>query len=398
MNAKQSRTQSQQQGLSKSQAKLIRKTTPSQTNADDWLAPISVDAPCGTNLEFDHDFILLFANAVARQDVQYGAFVDSPEPLNWLEIELACQRLMRRTRDIRVAVLHARCRTRIDGAAGFSQGLELIAQWLCAFADSIHPQIDIETEQADAQEMFEMRVNALQALTDPEGLLADVRQIVLTKSALGRLQVRDVERAFSVPRLSDALATDSVKQQLSELFREQPTTADSFAQARNSLDRIDSWCREQLGDIQPDLSSLQRLVHQLCREEESGEKSSASAQIVSPHDAALGDESACAESTTTFDAVNATAASLVSDGDSDKCSQADLSRGKASLAVAEVQSREMALSRIRSARHWFESYEPSSPVPVLLKRAESLVGRRYAEIAGAIPAQLLEEWDALNGD
>ena len=45
------------------------------------------------------------------------------------------------------------------------------------------------------------------------------------------------------------------------------------------------------------------------------------------------------------------------------------------------------------ARAWFEQHEPSSPVAVLLKQAECLVGKRYAEVASAIPAELLAQWD-----
>jgi type VI secretion system protein ImpA len=53
---------------------------------------------------------------------------------------------------------------------------------------------------------------------------------------------------------------------------------------------------------------------------------------------------------------------------------------------------------IRNARHWFELHEPSSPVAVLLKQAERLVGRRFAEVADAIPLDLLQKWDAQGTD
>jgi type VI secretion system protein ImpA len=57
--------------------------------------------------------------------------------------------------------------------------------------------------------------------------------------------------------------------------------------------------------------------------------------------------------------------------------------------------RHAALELIREARQWFDIHEPSSPVPVLLRRAEQMVGKRYAEVVRAIPAELLAQWDSV---
>jgi hypothetical protein len=34
-----------------------------------------------------------------------------------------------------------------------------------------------------------------------------------------------------------------------------------------------------------------------------------------------------------------------------------------------------------------------SPLPILLKRAKQFVGKRYADVVRAIPAELLAEWE-----
>lgn len=56
-------------------------------------------------------------------------------------------------------------------------------------------------------------------------------------------------------------------------------------------------------------------------------------------------------------------------------------------------NRQAAVALIKAAREWFEANEPSSPIPVLLMRAEQVVGKRYAEIVAAIPAELLMQWE-----
>ena len=64
--------------------------------------------------------------------------------------------------------------------------------------------------------------------------------------------------------------------------------------------------------------------------------------------------------------------------------------------VANAPDRRAALTLIREARQWFEQNEPNSPIPVLLRRAEQFVGKRYIDVVRAIPAELLAEWETDN--
>ncbi|AOI60338.1 ImpA family type VI secretion system protein [Burkholderia diffusa] len=339
----------------------------------DWLAPISDGAPCGPDLEYDHDFVVIFASAAPKQDVQYGAFVGSPDPVNWSEIERDCLRLMARTKDIRVAVLYTRCRTRLGGAAGLAEGVGLLAAWLLAFAEHIHPQSDTGNERDAA---LDMRMNALQALADPDGLLADVREIVLAKSTLARLQVRDVERAFAVPRSVDALALESVAQQLRDLRARQPAVMSGFDNAIASLDAIDAWSARHLEAYRPDLSLLTGLLAKLGVRAETA----APEPIGEPVEAAPPMETA-----TKHDATETPAAASP-----DPASVFDAAPAR---PTSEPVDREAALALIRMARTWFDAHEPSSPIPVLLNRAERFAGKRYAEIVKAIPHDLLVQWE-----
>ncbi|MGU7780942.1 type VI secretion system protein TssA [Burkholderia sp. PU8-34] len=354
------------------------KGTAKRASHHDWLAPVSVAAPCGPDLEYDHDFVVLFASTAPKHDVQYGSFVGSPDPVNWSDIERDCRRLMGRTKDIRLAVLYTRCRTRLVGAEGLAEGIGLLAAWLEAFAEQIHPQPDVDGEP-DAS--LEMRMNALQALADPEGLLADVREIVLTKSMLARLQVRDVERAFSHPRPVDALAPESVTQQLQGLRTEQPAVMASFDDAIAHLTGIDAWCSNHLETHRPELSTLTRLLGRL--NAPTLETSSESFNVpIEP----------VAEPATTSAHNPATP---LEPADTTLVSVSESTSAQHGAAPA---NRDAALVMIRTARTWFEHHEPSSPIPVLLKRAEQFVGKRYAETVKAIPAELLVQWDEASGE
>jgi|SRR5580658_9367989 hypothetical protein len=60
----------------------------------DWLAPITADSPCGTDLEYDPEYVVLSAKTIVQPDAQYGNFVGSPEPVNWSDIDRDCRRLI----------------------------------------------------------------------------------------------------------------------------------------------------------------------------------------------------------------------------------------------------------------------------------------------------------------
>ncbi|HEX7933484.1 MAG TPA: type VI secretion system ImpA family N-terminal domain-containing protein [Paraburkholderia sp.] len=350
-----------------------RKNTPPKSPAKqepaahNWMTAIEADAPCGPDLEYDPEFVVLAAKTVRQPEAQYGDFVGSPEPANWSDIDRDCRRLMMRSKDIRLAVLFTRGRTRLAGPAGLAEGVGLLAAWLAAFPQAIHPQPGVD---ADRDAALEIRMNALQALADADGLLSDVREITLIKSTAMRLQVRDVERAFAYPRPGDALAPDSVTRQLDDLRAQQPAVAAGFDKALAALGEITAWAGEHLDTCVPDLSPLVRLLGRVA-----GDPSPRSAE-----------EHMAIEETPSLETLEVSQPEHVLPAQTEHQMQPAQRRGTA------PHDRHAALALICEARHWFEQHEPSSPIPVLLRRAEHFVGKRYAEVVEAIPAALLAQW------
>lgn len=368
-NWKDSMSSSKKQGASKAPVAKISAPLP-----HDWMSPVDPGAPCGVDLEYDPEFVVLSAQMAAKVDAQYGDFVGTPEPVNWSEVDRDCRRLMMRSKDMRLAIPFARCRTRLAGSAGLAEGLGLLAAWLAAFPDAIQPQPGMDDDQ-DA--VLEIRMNALQALTDTDGLLSDVREIALTRSTAARLQVRDVERAFAHPRPGDALAPESVRRQLDDLRIQQPDMLAGFDEALASIGSIERWCKEHLGVYQPDFSALTRLLQRVVGD---GPRHPAS-PFASAVDEMTPADPAIAE-TKNEDAITRPV----------DLAERAVAEPVAPRITAASHSREAALERIREARHWFELNEPSSPIPVLLRRAEQFVGKRYAEVVKAIPSELLAQW------
>ncbi|MFC0400791.1 type VI secretion system protein TssA [Paraburkholderia rhizosphaerae] len=341
------------------------------------MTPVNAASPCGPDLEYDPEWVVLTARVVAKTDAQYGDFVGTPEPVNWSEVERECRRLMLRSKDMRVAVLFTRCRTRLEMSKGLAEGLRLLAAWLDAFPDTIHPQPGVDDDQDAA---LEIRMNALQALTDTDGLMSDVREIALTRSTMARLQVRDVERAFAHPRPNDSLAPDSVTRQLEDIRAQQPDTLAGFDEALASLGAIENWCKQHLGVYQPDLSALNRLLRRLTGDGPRSVQPSIDAQTghvssVNAVETRMPDQDAPRE---------------LAEGASPR-----MTTGPVEIRCEDApRDRDDALGYIRDARRWFELHEPSSPIPILLRRAEQFVGKGYADAVRAIPAELLIQWES----
>ncbi|WP_043344058.1 ImpA family type VI secretion system protein [Cupriavidus basilensis] len=320
------------------------------------LEPVSPDGPCGDDLEYDPEFVVLLAKAAPKADAQYGDFVSEPEACNWAELERDCRRLLLRTRDIRILVLQLRCRTRLAQTAGLRDGLEALAQLLTKWPDAIHPQLMVDDEADPA-----MRANALAALADPEGLMRDVRALTITGNAALRLQVRDVERSLGVPRPVDAPAPESVRLQLQDLRQQHSPALLALDEAAGYAAAIDGWAKANLQHDRPDLSPLLKLLGTM-----TGNVAAAAPPLPDLSIAASTGDGAAGG----FGPMAATGHAA-----------ADMPR-----------DRDAALAGVRTARQWFELHEPSSPVALLLRQAERLTGKRFDEVFQAIPAELVERW------
>ncbi|GHU47155.1 hypothetical protein AGMMS50289_21920 [Betaproteobacteria bacterium] len=316
-----------------------------------YLKPISEKEPCGPNLEYDSEYVALQTRMIPKGDVQYGDFVKAPETPNWREIGQECLQMLSRTRDIPILLLLLRCRLHLVQARGLREILEILLEWLEHYPEHVHPQILIEGEQDPT-----VRANALLALVDYEGVLGDLRELVLSKSSAMRLQIRDVERAFAVPRLSDALAPESVRRQLNDLYRADDANVLALTEAAKIARRLSAWLTVNMKEDAPDLKVFFHLMSLFDRDE-SGAKDV-------PEELSSDTEPEIPQ------ALQKTMASPLS----------------------PEKARDTALQSIRNVREWFEQYEPSSPVSVLLRQAELMIGKKFYEVAQAIPSDLLERW------
>lgn len=345
----------------------------------EWTSPITEDAPCGPNLEYDNDYAVLLAKLAPQSDVQYGDFVGKPESPDWSDIERDCRRLLARSKDIVLLVCLCRCRARLGGAAGLAQALEGLLEILHAYPDAVHPQLEIDG-QADPA----VRANAIANLADPGGLLADMRDIVVASNAAFHLTLKDLERSFAVPRPAEAIAPETVLQQLAELQARGATEMPALSRAAAAADAVAAWSQQQLGEAAPDLHALRQLLAWI----PAGERRPVPADPAAPTAAAP----PMASALPVPPMPRAGAPLQPSDPADTEPADWTLPPGF-SPQMSPAQGRAHARQTLRAVREWLQHQEPSNPVAVVLLQAERMIGMRYGELARALPLELFTQWE-----
>lgn len=341
------------------------------------LEPVSPDAPCGEDLEYDPQYMELFIRIVPKEKKIIGGDMGSErlesefEPVRWSEVERDCLNILHRTRDIRLLTIWLRCRTQQAQAQGLRQGLFALERLLATWPEQIYPLMESEGEP-DALP----RADALLALAETQGLLADIRALPVCGSGGLRLDVRDVERAFSLPLAEDAIPPEAMRHRLNELSMQPPPEYTALLDCLKLARAINTLAHEQLGVEAPDLT---RLLDLLGRLEPQVLRDSRPDTSVDPHPEP--------ES-------NALSAPAVQ-----QARVASVAESPYPATLPEpaqpvgIVNRHVARERIRDVRLWFEEHEPSSPVSLLLRQAEQLIGKRFAEVVDVLPQDLLQKWE-----
>jgi len=110
------------------------------------LAPIGEASPCGDDLEYDADFMALVAAAQGKPEQQFGDTVIPAVEPEWREVGEQAGSILRRSKDVRAAVLLLRASTHLQGVPGFVAGLQLLTGLLDTFWEGIHPKLDADDD------------------------------------------------------------------------------------------------------------------------------------------------------------------------------------------------------------------------------------------------------------
>ncbi|CAB3751177.1 type VI secretion system protein TssA [Paraburkholderia humisilvae] len=334
------------------------------------LAPVDDAAPTGPNLEYDPEFAELERIATPRSERSIGDNVKAAEEPDWDKVAGLAEALFARTKDLRVAIHLTAAWTRRDGLSGWSAGLGLVRDLLDRYWDIVHPQRDADDDNDPTA-----RSNALMPLGDPQSVLGYFRTAPFVWSTrLGRFSLRDLRIANGALLVTQA-ANGAPLPTLVELEAccmdcpddHLPETAALLAAALEHARAIDALLVERLSTAGPDLTHLIADLYEL--------KKFVDAQVARrfPELAAQhADEAA-----------------------PDHAAQPEIA--ETARDDGKIRGSNDVLLRIDEICEYYARHEPSSPVPVLLRRARHLVGKSFADVLKNVAPGGLAELQMLAG-
>lgn len=332
------------------------------------LAAVSPDSPCGDDLEYDAAFLELERIAQGQPERQMGDAVLPAEPPEWPRVRALASELFGRSKDLRVANLLLQSNVALDGLDGLADGLLLVRELLGQYWDGVYPLLDADDDNDPT-----FRINALTGLV-AEPLLQLVWAIPLVRSrAFGPVNLRAALNAAGLQRFaSETLSPE----QIAGAF------ADADADALAATRRASKAPRNMPGHRE-----RRRRTGRLGPGTRPRSPSSTAApgppgvRPVRPagRRRALG----AGRRSGRRRAGGAAPVAAVA--------------APAPRASGEIANREDVLRQLDRLLEYYVRHEPSSPVPVLLKRAKTLVTADFAEIVRNLIPDGISQFETLRG-
>lgn len=329
------------------------------------LAETGDQPPCGPDLRYDPAYLELDALLQTKAE----------EEPNWREVYARSADLLGRTKDLRVALYLALALLKTEGIAGIRDGLAVLRGLLERFWDTVHPQLDPE----DNNDPLE-RLNIIASLSPPPESYQDpllfkqrLREVSLCSSPqLGSFSLRDIliaegeltppaDSKASKPEMSviNAAFEDTSTEKLREL-------AEAVVGAIDHTMGIEAALKAHVeaGRV-PDLGAFRGILAAIRGRLES-------------HLAKRGVAPSAAQGGT---------------GTAKPTTESE----KEKPVSGEIRSSEDVVSALEKICQYYERHEPSSPVPLLLRRAQRLVSKSFLEIIRDLSPEAKKQIENIGG-
>lgn len=337
-------------------------------DVDVLLEELEEAAPCGPNLEYDPAFLELEQSALGKPEVQYGDTIVPAVPPEWKQVKKQALELLARTRDLRVAMPLVRALLALHAMPGFADGVRLLERLVGERWDGVHPELDPDDDNDPT-----LRINCLAQLTDPATTLRELRETAFVMlPGLGPLTLRVLEQAHgetSAPDGQTALAPESIEAALADVSDDAMQVATSAVNgALDSVVSLESALAHHVGSTQSlDLTPLTRLLRRM-------------ADLLASRAQAAPDAPAAAP-----------------DGDDAAAPGNGTAAPRAAGITGDVTSRADVVRMIDKIVAYYQRYEPSSPVPMLLERAKQLAPMTFMEVMENLAPDSLQQLYVIRG-
>ncbi|MGL4511477.1 MAG: type VI secretion system protein TssA [Lacipirellulaceae bacterium] len=343
------------------------------------LRPVSEDDPCGPDLVYDADFVALETASRGKAEQQYGQTVIPAEPPNWREVRQLAVSLLSRSKDLRVASHLARAVLETDGLTSFCEALTLVQRLAEDHWEGVHPRLDPEDDNDPAE-----RANTIGSLADASTTIAQLERASLifsqelgvpisiraARAARGEMAPAPGDPALEPAQVDGAFLNCDLAE-LSEL-------SEALSQGHACSRAIEAAVTDRVGAAQA--MSLERLTETLA----------AMRSFVSGRVSARGGDAPAAE----LSPAEEQASELAADESATPTRPAAAARA---VVLGEVNTRDDVVRALDKVCQYYDRYEPSSPVPLLLRRARRLVTMNFLDILNDLAPDAVSQARQLGG-
>lgn len=337
-------------------------------SAEELAQPISDDLPCGEDLEYDPVFQQMEVMMQTTAEQEFGDTVIPGSGPDWKSVSQQVDDLNKRTRDLRVLTYGALADLNLKGLKAFSESLEALNTCMEVHWDRIYPELDADDDNDPT-----MRFNCLQILNDHDivsvglenaplievrGLGAfSLRSIELAEgkvSPTGDEEVQDVSLIQGAFGSADAEVLKALGEGVAGSITQLKRTAELWDQlATNSVSLSIDVTLKALGEIQQAVSKYAPVAAAVFEDETVDEG---------------GDEGGQSES-----------------------------RGAQAPVTGVINNRTDVVRMIDKICEYYSTNEPSSPIPLLLRRAQRLVPKSFVEILEDIAPESISQVQVISG-
>ena len=236
---------------------------------DKLLEPVDEAAPAGADPAIsDPLFQAVVQAALGKTDYAFDGKDEVAvfRPPNWGEVKRQVLDCLGRSRDVRLAIILARALTAEAGPAGLARGLGYLERLLAAYWDTAHPTPD--PSETDPAERHFTRINALKLLAQTDGLPREILAGPLIEArGIGRFSLRQVQLAQGKGAAGpgESRPEPGMIQAAIEQDPEIGAKRAALAAAASAFRAIRSQLHAELGSAAPDLAPLGGLLAELER-------------------------------------------------------------------------------------------------------------------------------------
>jgi len=315
---------------------------------DDLIKPISPEAPCGPDLAYDPAFQELETLVRGKPETQFSPAEDP----NWKELRTLAVDFHGKSKHLTASVILSLALLKLEGLPGFCDGLALVRRMLEQHWDNLYPRLDPD-DNNDPTERMNILGN-LASQGDPYQFIQRLKDTFVAQSpSLGRVKLSDILAArlgaaagAPPPPLSDS--------QIQGIFKD--TNADALkavyeavVQSAEHVKAIDTFLSAKVGTRGANLDELTQCFKQL-------------QSAIAPHVAGAAPAEGVA---------GEPGAEAVAGGGAVK---------QVVVVQGAINSRDDVVKALDKICEFYEKNEPSSPVPLLLRRAQRIAKMNYLDI------------------